>query len=78
MHVVEEKTVDGKKRVKFATTPIMSTYLVAFAVGSLEFNEQTNKCGTIVSVSPGIVHQGEFALNCTCRIFPTILASRIQ
>ena len=40
MHVVEEKTVDGKKRVKFATTHIMSTYLVVFAVGPLEFTEQ--------------------------------------
>ena len=70
MHVVEEKTVNGKKQVKFATTPIMSTYLVAFAVGPLEFTEQTNKCGTVVRVytTPGIVHQGEFALNCACRI----------
>lgn len=34
MHVVnEQKTGEGTKLVKFATTPLMSTYLVAFAVG---------------------------------------------
>lgn len=70
MHVVEEREVNGKKRVKFATTPVMSTYLVAFAVGPLEFTEQTNKNGTVVRVytTPGIASQGEFALECACRI----------
>ena len=34
MNIVEEKmTENGKKIVKFATTPLMSTNLVAFAVG---------------------------------------------
>ena len=70
MHVIDEKTEDGKKHVKFATTPIMSTYLVAFAVGPLEFVERTNKNGTLVRVytTPGFSKQGEFGLDCACRI----------
>ncbi|EFO13147.2 hypothetical protein LOAG_15383, partial [Loa loa] len=35
MNVISETKVDNKKVVKFATTPLMSTYLVAFAVGQL-------------------------------------------
>lgn len=34
--ISEEKREGGKKLVKFATTPIMSTYLIAFIVGELE------------------------------------------
>jgi aminopeptidase 2 len=37
MNVISEEKRDGvKKLVKFATTPIMSTYLMAFIVGELE------------------------------------------
>lgn len=37
MHVLQEqKTNEGTKIVKFATTPLMSTYLVAFAVGDFD------------------------------------------
>lgn len=40
MNVIEEKTNDdGKKVVKFATTPIMSTYLVACVVGEFDHVE---------------------------------------
>ena len=70
MHAIEEKIENGKKQIKFATTPVMSTYLVAFAVGPLEYLEKTNKNGTLVRVytTPGVSHQGEFALDCACRI----------
>lgn len=40
MNVVSETaTGTGTKVVKYATTPPMSTYLVAFAVGELEYIE---------------------------------------
>jgi aminopeptidase N len=42
MNVIDEKpTEGGKKLVKYAQTPIMSTYLVAFVVGELEYIETT-------------------------------------
>lgn len=41
MNVVAEERQGGKKLVKFATTPIMSTYLIAFAVGEFEYIETT-------------------------------------
>lgn len=40
MNVVSETATDaGMKVVKYDPTPMMSTYLVAFVVGELEFNE---------------------------------------
>ena len=40
MNVTEEKIIgNGKKLVTFARTPLMSTYLVAFAVGEFEYIE---------------------------------------
>jgi aminopeptidase N len=40
MNVVEEKSLEnGKKLLTFARTPVMSTYLVAFAVGEFEYIE---------------------------------------
>lgn len=44
MDVIEEqKSSEGMKIVKYRTTPIMSTYLVAFAVGEFDFVEVTFK-----------------------------------
>lgn len=40
-NVISEENKGGKKLVKFATTPIMSTYLIAFIVGDLEHIETT-------------------------------------
>ncbi|GMT32249.1 hypothetical protein PFISCL1PPCAC_23546, partial [Pristionchus fissidentatus] len=65
MNVLSETPVgDALKSVKFATTPIMSTYLLAFAVGELEYLETKTNNGTIVRVYtvPGKKEQGEYSL----------------
>lgn len=50
--------------VKFATTPIMSTYLVAFVIGEYDFVESQSSDGVTVRVyTPvGKAEQGKFAL----------------
>ncbi len=50
--------------VKFATTPIMSTYLVAFVIGEYDFVESQSSDGVTVRVyTPvGKSEQGRFAL----------------
>ncbi len=50
--------------VKFATTPIMSTYLVAFVIGEYDFVESQSSDGVTVRVyTPvGKAEQGRFAL----------------
>lgn len=50
--------------VKFATTPIMSTYLVAFVIGEYDFVESQSSDDVTVRVyTPvGKAEQGKFAL----------------
>lgn len=50
--------------VKFATTPIMSTYLVAFVIGEYDYVESQSLDGVTVRVyTPvGKAEQGKFAL----------------
>ena len=58
--------MDGNlKRVAFARTPIMSTYLLAFIVGEFDFVEQKDANGVLVRVyTPvGRKEQGKFALD---------------
>ncbi len=59
----------GYKIVEFAPTPKMSTYLVAFIVGDLEYIEKKTKEGVLVRVftTPGKKHQAEFALDCAVK-----------
>ncbi|KAG0371253.1 aminopeptidase [Gamsiella multidivaricata] len=65
-------SVFGKplKEVKFATTPIMSTYLVAFIVGKFEYIETVTKnlptpITCRVYVLPGKTEEAKFALSVT-------------
>jgi puromycin-sensitive aminopeptidase len=44
--VVSDEVLDGQRRVRFAETMTMSTYLVAFIVGPLEVTEAIDVAGT--------------------------------
>nr|CAD2175436.1 unnamed protein product [Meloidogyne enterolobii] len=66
MNVTEEKVIgNGKKMVTFARTPLMSTYLVAFAVGEFEYIESKTNDGCIVRVYtvPGKKDKGHYSLS---------------
>lgn len=60
---------DGLKMVEFSETPLMSTYLVAFVVGHLEFVEGATAEGVAVRVyTPlGKKEGGQFALDVATR-----------
>ncbi|TKR82647.1 hypothetical protein L596_016338 [Steinernema carpocapsae] len=64
---LKEKPLEasGKKVFKFATSPIMSTYLVAFAIGELEYIESKTESGCIMRVYtvPGKKELGRFGLD---------------
>ncbi|MEK7647366.1 MAG: M1 family metallopeptidase [Patescibacteria group bacterium] len=64
MPAVSEKPCRDKKIIRFSITPLMSTYLLAFTVGELEYIEATTKDGVLVRVftTSGKKEQGEFAL----------------
>src|SRR5689334_9381645 len=66
--VVEEHE-GGYKLVKFAPTPKMSTYLLAFIIGNFEWIEKKSKHGVLVRVfvTPGKKKQAEFALDVASR-----------
>ncbi|MEE8199220.1 MAG: M1 family metallopeptidase, partial [Thermoplasmata archaeon] len=60
----EEDLGDGTKAVRFAETPRMSTYLLAFLVGDMATVEDTAKGGTLVRIVTvrGKEELGRFAL----------------
>lgn len=59
----------GLKKVSFAVTPIMSTYLVAYVVGELDCVETKTKHGVTVRVftPQGLSQRGQFALDVAAR-----------
>ncbi|BFZ15413.1 hypothetical protein BsWGS_18452 [Bradybaena similaris] len=73
MNVVSEKDADGNlKEVTYATTPIMSTYLVAFVVGEYDYIEAHDEDNVLVRVyTPvGKTEQGKFALDVAVKTLP--------
>lgn len=67
MNDISTRQLDGGlKEVKFATTPIVSTYLIAFVVGELDMietrTEDAQKTLVRVFAPRGQASQGEFGL----------------
>ncbi len=60
----------GFEIIKFAPTPKMSTYLLAFIVGDFEYLEKKSSRGVLVRVytTPGKKHQAKFALDVTVKV----------
>eukprot|EP00475_Leptophrys_vorax_P030859 TRINITY_DN46556_c0_g1_i1.p2 TRINITY_DN46556_c0_g1~~TRINITY_DN46556_c0_g1_i1.p2 ORF type:complete len:892 (-),score=57.52 TRINITY_DN46556_c0_g1_i1:164-2788(-) len=61
---------DGSTLLRFAESPVMSTYLLAFVVGDVECVSDTTSNGTLVNIytTPGRKEQGRFALRVACRV----------
>ncbi|XP_070499206.1 puromycin-sensitive aminopeptidase [Chironomus tepperi] len=73
MPLIEEvKSENGMKTLKFGTSPIMSTYLLAMCVGEYDYVEGTSSDGVNVRVyTPvGKKEQGLFALSVTTKVLP--------
>lgn len=73
MQPVVSESEDGDNRVvKFAPTPIMSTYLVAVVVGDFAYVEDTSSDGILVRVytPPAVRDQGRFALHVATKVLP--------
>jgi aminopeptidase 2 len=59
---------DGRKKVSFNTTPVMSTYLVAFIVGDLKYVENNSYNVPIkVYATPGSEVLGQYAADITAK-----------
>lgn len=70
--VSESSTDDGLQLIKFDSTPIMSTYLVAVVVGEYDYVEGKSNDGVLVRVyTPvGKKEQGNFALEVAIKVLP--------
>ena len=71
MPVVSEEDIrPGVKSVRYAETPVMSTYLLAFIVGDLSHIEEVGDNGTLMRVftTRGREEQGRFALETSLRL----------
>lgn len=73
MPAVSEKSIgENLREIRFDTTPIMSTYLVAAVVGEYDYVEAKSKDGVLVRVyTPvGKKEQGLFALDVATKVLP--------
>jgi aminopeptidase N len=70
MPQVDEKTLpDGRKEVRFGRTPAMASYLVAFAAGEFEANEdEVEGVKLRIITTEGKKEQGRYALEATKQI----------
>jgi aminopeptidase N len=71
MNDISTSVSNGFKTVTFATTPLMSTYLLAFVVGDLGVIEDrapdASKTLVRVFAPKGLESQGKFAMDVCCR-----------
>jgi aminopeptidase 2 len=69
MDVKEVKELDnGRKATVFNTTPLMSTYLIAFIVGDLRYVESDKfRIPVRVYATPGLEQQGQFSADLTAK-----------
>lgn len=67
--IAEEPLAEGARKVRFAPSPVMSTYLLAFAVGEFDSIEGKTEGGMAVRVftTPGRAELGRFALETAIR-----------
>lgn len=72
MPIISDENVSGVRTVRFDTTPIMSTYLVAVVVGEYDYVEDKSNDGVLVRVyTPlGKKEQGLFALDVATKVLP--------
>ena len=68
--ISETLTGDGCTKVVFNTSPIMSTYLLAFIVGDLACIQKKSQSGTIMRIwtTKGKEDQGKFALDTSLQL----------
>ena len=66
----DSRESDGLRRVTFAETPVMSTYLLAFVVGDFKSIEQRASGGTLIRVwaTAGKEEQGRYALQVSLKL----------